>query len=126
MNQEPESEKSEVLDMSDADFERLLGDAYAAPPVPKSLLKRFDQAVSEQWGDLPSVVRSKPNRLSSVSGRVARSWKSWPVAACVALALVLAVIFRSDAHAYSWAAVVNALSKQPVVRLGVAGTAESE
>jgi hypothetical protein len=124
MNQQekPESEKTDVVDMSDADIERLLGDAYAVPSVPKTLLKRLDRAVSEQWGDSPSVVRKEPNRLT----RVARSWKTWPVAASLTLALVLALVFRSDAHAYSWAAVVEALAKQPVVQLGVAGSAVSE
>ncbi len=126
MNREPESEKTDVVEMSEAGVERLLEDAYNVPSVPKSLLKRLDRAVAEQWGEAPKVARSDANWLIGASSRVARSWKTWPVAACLAVVLALAVAFRSDAHAYSWAAVVEALSQQAVVQLDVAGTSESE
>jgi hypothetical protein len=126
MNREPRSENLEVMDMSDDHVERLLSDAYAVPPVPKTLLKRLDRVVSQQWGESPKVARNQSKWLVDASSRAARSWKTWPVAACLAFALVLAVVFRGDAYAYSWAAVVEALSKQPVVQLGVAESGESE
>jgi len=126
MNPDLQSENREVLDMSEADVERLLGDAYAAPPLPMSLLQRLDRAVAEQWGESAIVARNERSWLVSASGRTARSWKVWPVAALLVFALLVAVVFRGNAYAYTWAAVVEALSKQAVVQLGVAAQGESE
>jgi hypothetical protein len=136
MNQEPESENPEAMDMSEADVERLLSDAFAVPPVPKTLLKRLDRAVAEQWGVSVGLARNERSRLVQASSGTAhswkmhswkmRSWKIWPVAASLAMVLVLAAVFRGNAYAYSWAAVVEALSRQAVVRFGLVGTGESE
>src|SRR5687768_12330598 len=121
MNEEPDSEK-EVQAMSDAPIGRMLRDAYDVPPLPKSLLNRLDRAVSQQWGVSPQLVRTDPNWLTAASSRVLRSWR-WPAAACLAAALLLAVTLRSTSNAYasSWAAVVEAMSKQAIVELGIAG-----
>lgn len=126
MNRESESEKSEVASMSDTDIERLLNDAYAVPAVFPSLLGRLEREVAEQWGASAKVVRKNPNWLIEKSSHFVRSWQAWPVAASLTLALILALVFRSDAHAYSWAAVVEALGNRPVVQLGVGGATESE
>lgn len=121
MYEEPDWEKAELVELSETAIERLLGEAYAVPPIPKAILHRLDQTLPDQWSESPSEIRHEPNRLS----RVVRSWKTWPLAACLTLA-VLIVVLRRDAQAYSWAAVVEALSKQPFVQLDVAGATESE
>lgn len=132
MNQKPDSEKTDVVALSDADIERLLGEAYAVPSLPKTLLQRLDRTVGEQWSELPSIGRDEPYRLTRAARSwtarswKARSWTAWHVAACLTLALALVLAIRGDAHAYSWAAVVEALSKHPVVHLGGAGTVESQ
>jgi hypothetical protein len=124
MNQEPPRENLESMDMSETDVERLLVDAYVVPPVPKSLLKRFGR-VADQWGESTRSAQG-PTWLAEVSFRAARSWKTWPVAACLAFAFVLAVSFRGDVYACNWAAVVKALSNQSVVQLGAAGANGAE
>lgn len=121
-----EPDKLEGPEMSEAEVERLLVDAYNVPEIPATLINKIDQAVHEQWGESPRVARREPNWLIGASSRAARSWKTWPVATSLAVVLLLAVLFRNDAHAHTWAAIVEALSKQPIVQLGVAGISESE
>jgi hypothetical protein len=50
----------------------------------------------------------------------------WSVAACLLVVLVASFAYLGNAQAYSWAAVVEALSKQPVIQLRTAGTGESQ
>lgn len=104
-------------DASDALIEQLLCDAYEAPAIPRSLRKRLDAAVAREWGAEAGLSLHDPGRISRLSRQGLRSLKAWPIAACLALALTLAFALRGDAQAYGWAAMVEALSRQPVVQI---------
>jgi hypothetical protein len=122
MNTEPLPEVPETAEMPEAEIERLLGSAYDAPPVPKALRRRIEQTMAGQ----PDAVPLASRRGMSALRRTVRSWKVWPAAMCLALAFVLAVAYRGNAHTCRWADVVEALSRQEVVQLGVDGAGESE
>ncbi len=96
MNQKADTSDDQSLDLADAEVERLLREAYDAPAVPRTLLKRIDQAVAQEWGVSPRLADRDPTWLTRLSRRGVRTLKSWPVAACVALGIVLAVAFRGD------------------------------
>jgi hypothetical protein len=50
----------------------------------------------------------------------------WSAAACLAIALAASFAYLASAEAHSWAAVVEALSKQPIVHLRPAGQSQSQ
>lgn len=109
----------ETLD--DPELEQLLGDAYAAPPVPKSLLGKIDRAVTAEWGDSPQLV-DRPlarwaGRLQSVMARGSRLRRAVPIAGTVALLVLLGVVFSSSSPSYAWASVLAALERHGVVEI---------
>lgn len=121
MKQEPGEPSGQPSAAVDAQIEQLLCDAYAAPPLPRSLRKRLDAAVAQEWQVSPAQLSQDRGRLLRISERGMRSLKSWPIAACVAAALMLAVALRSHGVAYGWAEMVEALSRQAVVQIAGAG-----
>lgn len=104
-------------DASDALIEQMLCDAYDAPAIPRSLRKRLDAAVAREWGAEAGLSVHDPGRIARFSRQGFRSLKAWPVAACLALALTLAFALRGDAQAYGWAAMIEALTRQPMVQI---------
>ncbi|HVW37022.1 MAG TPA: DUF1549 domain-containing protein, partial [Pirellulales bacterium] len=104
-------------DANEALIEQLLSDAYDAPAIPRSLRKRLDAAVAQEWGEEAKLSLREPGPIVRFSRRSAGALKSWPVAACLALALTLAFALRGDAQAYGWAAMIEALSRQPMVQI---------
>lgn len=108
--------------VNDAELASMLGDAYDVPAIPRTLLKRLDRGVEEQWGVSPGVSRREPNVLTRIAGGTVRRLRSWPVAVTVAGLVVLAVVFSGGGSSYSWAAMVDAISRQPVVQIGSADT----
>lgn len=110
--------ESTPLDVSDAEVEQLLCDAYNVPAVPRTLLKRLDRAVAQEWGVSPTFACKEPGWITRISGHAVHSLRAWPVAACVMLAIVLGIAFHGDAPAYGWAAMVEALSRQGVIQIG--------
>ena len=109
------------LALADAELEQLLDDAYDAPPMPRSLLKRIDRAVEAEWGKSPKLAVSPTVRWKNGLSRKAR-WaaRSLPVAASL---VVLGVLFTGDARSYGWAAMIEALEKHGIVQID--GTDES-
>lgn len=109
----------ETLD--DPELEQLLGDAYSAPPVPKSLLGKIDRAVTVEWGESPQLVERPlahwAGRLQSVMARGSRLQRAVPIAGTVALLVVLGVVFSSGSRSYAWTSVLAALEKSGVVEI---------
>ncbi|MGE0758112.1 MAG: DUF1549 and DUF1553 domain-containing protein [Pirellulaceae bacterium] len=118
MTRDTESAASDAVDRSEVEFERLLRDAYAVPPVPPALLERLDRAVTEQWGVSPQVARQTPHWLARTA---ARAGSVWSISLGILLALTLVFMLRDQAYAYSWASVVAALSRQGLMRMGIEG-----
>jgi len=105
-------------ELSDADIEQLLCDAYSVPAVPRTLLKRLDRAVAHDWGVSPNLASKEPGWWARVSRHAVHSSTAWPIAACLLVTIALAIAFRGDAPAYGWSAMVEALSRQNVIQIG--------
>lgn len=103
--------------LADADLERLLSDAYDAPPVPRSLLKRIDRAVEAEWGRSPQLAVSRTAHMAGAFSHSARWIKPAPVVAAVVLMIAFVFLLSRDARAFAWASVVEALAKQGVVAI---------
>ena len=98
-----------------ADVASLLADAYDAPAVPKSLVKRLDQGIAEQWGVSPELA---PQSLRSKIGLAEKSghWiRKAAFATGIAASLVLVVFMASGSNNYTWAAVLDALKQQQLI-----------
>lgn len=124
MIHEPDSsfEDGEVELRLAQSVEQLLGDAYAAPPVPASLLQRLDQQITEVWGHSPGLVPARAPLLRR-SMTVAAPWfhvagsKVARIAACVALVVGAFLFFGRGTPAYAWSSMVRALEKQGVAQI---------
>ena len=79
MNQ-PELDTAE-----DRELEELLVGAFDAPPVPRSLLKRLDKVVEQEWGASPRLADSAAAKLH----RGFLSGSRWVRGLLIALALIL-------------------------------------
>ena len=105
------------MDVTDPELEQLLSDAFDAPPIPRSLLRRIDQDVEREWGESPRLADSAAAKVSRGVARSARWVRTLPIAAAVGIIIALGVMFRSNAPAYAWAQLVEALSQQNVVEV---------
>ena len=110
--------------LDDQELERLLTDAYPAPPVPKSLLGRIDRAVAAEWGESPCLVqRPLAEWVNRWLSRGSRLRRAVPVAGTLAAIVVIAVIFSSGGTSYAWSSVLDALDRHGVVE--ITGDAET-
>ena len=117
MKQDPNNQEAVVQGATDSEVELMLTDAYEVPAVPRTLLKRLDQAVEQEWGVSPELAKREPTPLGRVASRGSRLLKAWPIAASIALLVVAFAVFQRDAHAYSWAKMLDALSRMPAVEV---------
>ena len=95
----------------------MLNDAYQVPAVPRTLLRRLDRAVEQEWGVSPELAKGKPSRVGRVAARGSRVLKAWPIAATLALIVVAVVMFQSNSRAYGWAKMLDALRSADVVQI---------
>ncbi len=99
----------------------LLREACNVPPVSDALLRRLDQNVEAVWGGSPRLRRSQagPVRrvllesLDRVSSRTVRAWSLTTVAT---VACIVTFLFVTRDR-YSWAAMIDRLQKESVVRI---------
>ncbi|MEQ9409196.1 MAG: DUF1549 and DUF1553 domain-containing protein [Fuerstiella sp.] len=107
----------EPADGADAELEQLLTEALDAPAIPRTLLRRLDLAIEQEWGTSPRLAHSAAAGVSRrlVSG--ARWARSLPLAAALGIMMVAAVLFRADSTAFAWAQLVEALAGQQVVEV---------
>ena len=104
-------------ELTDAQLEDLLTDAFEAPPIPRSLLKRLDRVVEQEWGESPGLANSQATRVRKSLNRSARWLRGLPVAGALGLVMVLAVVFYGQGPAYAWAQFVEALTGKDVVQV---------
>jgi hypothetical protein len=110
-------QESVVQGATDSEVELMLTDAYEVPALPRTLLKRLDQAVEQEWGVSPELAKREPTPMRRVANRGSRLLRAWPIAASIALLVAALVVFQKDAHAYSWAKMLDALSRMPTVEV---------
>lgn len=102
--------------LADPEVDELLNDAFLAPPVPRSLLKRIDRGVKQEWGTSPGLADTTATQLGRSLGRGARWVKTLPIAAALSILVAAAVILLPQGTgAYGWADLVEALGGQPMV-----------
>lgn len=118
MNQNPNNPN--VQGFTDSEVELMLGAAYDVPPIPRSLLKRLDSGVAQEWGVSPGLARRNPSPLSRAASRGSRVLKAWPIAASLALIVMAIVMFQNNASAYGWAKMMDALTQTQVVEMAEA------
>lgn len=106
----------DVLAPDEFEITQCLTDAYDAPPVPDSLLRRIDQGITAEWGQSPGLVDYPSARWKERVVRGARFLRSLPVAAGLALAVLLTVMFNGNSQAYGWAAMLQALADHGIVQ----------
>lgn len=106
-----------AADMSEGLIEQLLCEAYEAPAMPRSLERRLSAEAARQWKVSPELLLPEPGGILQLSRRGLRTFRAWPIAACLALALTLAFALRGDSRAYGWAAMIEAISRQPIVQI---------
>lgn len=115
--QNPIDQETAVQGAADSEVELMLTEAYEVPAVPRSLLKRLDQAVEQEWGVSPKLAKREPTTLARVTARGSRLLRAWPIAASLALIVVAVAVFQRNAHAYGWAKMMDALGREPVVQV---------
>lgn len=119
------SEKPDLStpEVTDEDIRRLLTEAYDVPPLPSALRSRLDQAVMQEWGSDTPILRAPRARRFERIRRAARVFTPRAVAmrtlaACVVGVLVFAIVVIGSTPKYSWASMLEALSRQSIVQIG--------
>ena len=120
MNQNLDDQDDAAQGTTDSELELMLDDAYDVPPLPRSLLKRLDNAVALEWGVSPGLAKREPSRLSRAAARASRMLKAWPIAASLALIAVAVALLQNNAEAYGWAKMMDALSHAQLVQIAEA------
>lgn len=105
------------VELVDPELEQLLGDAYDAPPVPRSLLKKIDRTIKSEWGESPRVSESRTNKVRSELTKRTRWLRAVPVAACLGIIIAFALVFSSGSTTYAWSKVVEAMAKQGLIEV---------
>lgn len=114
---EPNNYDHASLATDDPELESLVADAFDAPPVPRSLLKRIDRGVAEEWGESPGLAPDVAGKWTKTMTRAARWTRSVPVAACLAMVVILGVMLNGNGQAYGWASMMQALADHGVLQI---------
>lgn len=107
--------------VEDRELEDLLAGAFDAPPMPRSLLKRLDKGIEQEWGVSPRLADSQAAKLQRAVIRSSRWLRGLPIAAAVVLVLVGIAIFSNASTAYAWSTMLDALSKHGIVQFEQGG-----
>ncbi len=117
---DPTTTPSETVE--DREFEELLSQAFDAPSVPRSLLKRIDQVVEQEWGASPRLADSAADKLHRGLVRGTRWFRTLPIAAAVVLIVALTVFFQTSSPVYAWNTMLTALGHAGLVEIEQNGT----
>lgn len=101
--------------VEDRELEELLAGAFDVPPVPRSLLKRLDQGIEQEWGVSPRLADSQAAKLQRTLVRGSHWVRGLPIAAVVVVVLIGIAVFSSTSTVYAWSSMLNALSQQGTV-----------
>ncbi|WDQ16281.1 DUF1549 and DUF1553 domain-containing protein [Rhodopirellula sp. P2] len=95
----------------------LLADALDAPPVPRSLTKRLDAEITEQWGHSPGLTGSRATGTVTLAGAKRVIKTSWWLAGTVAASLMLIVFLAGGSNTYAWATVLEAMQQHGLIQI---------
>ena len=107
-NSSPES-------MDDRELEELFADAFDAPPMPRSTLKRLDQRILQEWGESPRPANASIDKLQRALTQNSR-WVRGPIAATVAVVVLCVAVMNSSGTEYGWSSMLDALGQQGIVQ----------
>lgn len=106
-----------IDDDDDSGLEAMLSDAYRAPAVPKSLVKRLDGGIEQQWGHSPELIPAG-GTVTTLAGNGSRLLlRSWPYAAGIAATVLLAFFLAGGSGNYAWATVVDAIKRHGLIEI---------
>lgn len=114
---EPNNYDNASLATDDPELESLVADAFDAPPIPRSLLKRIDRGVAAEWGESPGLAPDVAGKWTKSMARAARWARSVPVAACIAMVVILGVMLNGNGQAYGWASMMQALAERGIIQI---------
>lgn len=114
---EPNNYDNASLATDDPELESLVADAFDAPSIPRSLLKRIDRGVAAEWGESPGIAPDVAGKWTKSMARAARWGRSVPVAACVAMVVILGVMLNGNGQAYGWASMMQALAERGIIQI---------
>lgn len=104
----------------DSGFAVMLSDAFDAPPVPKTLVHRLDEGIAAQWGESPELIFSRLGGAVAAARSGTNWFRTWPLAAAVAAAFMIAFVLSSGSSNHAWAAVVDAIKRQGLMQFEAA------
>ncbi|WP_286766388.1 MULTISPECIES: DUF1549 and DUF1553 domain-containing protein [Rhodopirellula] len=95
----------------------LLSDAFDAPPVPRSLVKRLDAEITEQWGHSPQLTRSHSTGTVTLASAKRVIKTSWWLAGSVAASVMLILFLTAGTNTYAWATVMEAMQQHGLIQI---------
>lgn len=114
---EPNNYNDASLVADDPELESLVNDAFDAPPMPRSLLKRIDRGVAAEWGESPGLAPDVAGKWTESMARAARWARSVPAAACIVMVVILGVMLNGNGQAYGWALMMQALAERGIIQV---------
>lgn len=100
--------------VDDRELEELFADAYDAPPMPRSVLKRLDQGILKEWGESPGLAGARVEKLRTLTP--SSRWVRGSIAASVAVVVLCVAVMNSSGAEYGWSSMLDALSQQGIVQ----------
>ena len=101
--------------MDERELEELFADAFDAPPMPQSALKRLDQRILQEWGESPRLANASIDKLQRTLTQSSR-WVRGPIAATVAVFILCVAVMNSSGTEYGWSSMLDALGQQGIVQ----------
>ena len=114
---EPTNYNDASIATDDPELESLVNDAFDAPSIPRSLLKRIDRGVAAEWGESPGLAPDVAGKWTKSMARAVRWGRSVPAAACIAMVVILGVMLNGNGQAYGWASMMQALAEQGIIQV---------
>lgn len=114
---EPNNYNDASIATDDPELESLVNDAFDAPSIPRSLLKRIDRGVEAEWGESPGLTPDVAGKWTKSMARAARWGRSVPVAACITMVVILGVMLNGNGQAYGWASMMRALAERGIIQV---------
>ena len=101
--------------MDERELEELFADAFDAPPMPQSALKRLNQRILQEWGESPRLANASIDKLQRTLTQSSR-WVRGPIAATVAVFILGVAVMNSSGTEYGWSSMLDALGQQGIVQ----------
>lgn len=114
---EPNNHNDASIATDDPELESLVNDAFDAPAIPRSLLKRIDRGVEAEWGESPGLAPDVAGKWTKSMARAARWGRSVPAAACITMVVILGVMLNGNGQAYGWASMMRALAERGIIQV---------